>query len=202
MHLVKAPAVGLLLAQRPGLALRMRLEPGVFRQLGLVVTEAILPGIAGATGIFPFRLGGEPVAVGVEVALPGIQIVTGRQPFPFRTLVAEPDGVGPLCPFDRVVLASMLRGIDTHDLFIELLRHRIRVEVERADRNGVRSFVGAAGAVAHGESAGRDQDHRIGGRIDHRPNGAIPGATGRRGNDGHQHPRHISGHNRFQLPVA
>src|SRR5207253_684524 len=42
VHLVEAPAVGLLLAHRPGLALRMRLEPGVFRQLGLVVTEAIL----------------------------------------------------------------------------------------------------------------------------------------------------------------
>ena len=51
----------------------------------------------------------------------------------------------------------MLRGIDAHDLFVEFLCHGIRVEVERADRNGVRSFVRAAGAVAHGESAGRDR---------------------------------------------
>ena len=200
VHLEKAPAVGLLLSQMPRFALRICLEPGVSLQLGLVVTETVLPDAAGATGIFPFRLSGKPVAIGVEVALPGIQVVTGGQPFPLRTLVTETDSIGPLCPLDGVTLAFVLRGIDAHDLLIEFLRHRILVEVKRVDRNGVRSFVRRPGAVAHLESAGRDQDHGVGGPVEPGPSGVGAGAAGYAANDGHQRPGHISRHMRFPLP--
>jgi hypothetical protein len=137
----------------------MRLEPGVLRQLAFGVPEAIHGGAAGATGILPFRLGRQPIAVGVEVAFPGVQVVAGCQPFQLRTLVAKAGSVGPLRPLDRILRVFPLGGIDAQDLFVEFLCHRILVEVKRADRDTVQGFIGSAGAVAHGESASHDQDH-------------------------------------------
>src|SRR5207302_789 len=103
VHVEEVPAVGRFLTYRLGLALRMRLEPGVVRQLGFAIAETILAGSAGAAGIFPFGLGGQPIAVGLEVALPGFQIVARCQAIQLGALVAEADGIGPLRPFHGVL---------------------------------------------------------------------------------------------------
>src|SRR5262249_408084 len=112
VHLAQSPTVEQLLTHRPGFASRMRLEPGIARQLGLGVAETIFAGAAGATGIFPFRLGRETVTLGVEVAFPGLEVVCGPQSLQLGTPVAEADGIRPLSLLDRVLLAFVFRAID------------------------------------------------------------------------------------------
>ncbi len=212
VHVVEAPAIGPLPADRLRLALRMRLEPGVLRQLAVGVAEAVFPGAAGAAGVLPLRLGRQPVAVGVEVALPGGQVVAGGQPVELRAAVAEADGVGPLRPLDGVLRRLPLRRVDAHHLLIEFLRHRVLVEVKRGDADAVRRLVVAAGGVAHREAAGRDQDQRaararledgkgfLAGRLGRGRAGAVPGAAGSHERGCHPCECHDPGHQGSSSP--
>ena len=115
---------------------------------------------SGAAGIFPFRFGGKPVAVGGEIARQGLGVVAGLQALLERTQVAVKDGVIPIHLFDRLVGGLGLGRVLLHQGFVGLLRDLVRVHVEGADLDFVRGlFVGVAVVVAHDELAGREEDH-------------------------------------------
>src|SRR5262245_11473102 len=58
VHVIKAPGIGFLLASGMSLALKSLSEPGIFRQVYLVVPEAVPSRTASPTGVFPLGLRG------------------------------------------------------------------------------------------------------------------------------------------------
>ena len=159
VHVVKAPVIGQLLTYRLRPVLRRRLEPGVTRQIPLVVGRAVLLIPAGPARVFPFRLGRQPIAAQGEVALPGVGLVARRQPVHFGALVTKFHSIDPLHILDGILRRLSPGRIFTHDLFVESLRDGVLVDVERGKGHLMRRLVGPAGAVAHGEAAGRNEHH-------------------------------------------
>src|SRR5207248_2858276 len=61
VDVVQAPRIGLLLAHLLIFEIAVLLVPGVFAKLARVVAEEMRTSRSGAAGVFPFRLGGQPV---------------------------------------------------------------------------------------------------------------------------------------------
>ena len=75
VHIEKPPLIGALTTNKMRFAGRVFSEPGISLEFPRIVTKAVLRVRAPSTGILPLSLGGKPVAVCIEVALPTFFVV-------------------------------------------------------------------------------------------------------------------------------
>src|SRR3989442_263480 len=104
-HVEESPRIRLLLTDGPGMSARILVEPRVVAQFCRVVSEKIRRPGSRSARVFPFGLGGQPVSVGVEIALQGFQVVTGLKSFQLGALVAKSHRIRPTQLLDGILVS-------------------------------------------------------------------------------------------------
>src|SRR5262249_18941967 len=94
-HVEEARGSGLLPADGMGLLGGILGEPGVVAELPRFVAEGVVGIHPGPAGIFPFRLGRQPVAVRIEITRAGVLVVARPETLAARPRVAETGRLGP-----------------------------------------------------------------------------------------------------------
>src|SRR5438552_3730254 len=96
VHVEDAPSIWLLFPDSMSLVGRIVSEPCVLPELVRLV-KIVRAISAGATGIFPFRLRGQAIAIGgiVTIQVRCLLVVTRLEPFKKRALVAVLLGIAP-----------------------------------------------------------------------------------------------------------
>ena len=164
VHVEEAPRIGLLLADGMRLLGGVVGEPGEVAELPRFVAERVVGIGPGPAGVFPFRLGRQPVAVRLEIALAGVLVVARLESFEARPGVAEAGRLRPGHLFHRQVrpleMGRVGEGLDLAELFVLGLGHLVLVHQERVDPDLVHGLLLLAAVPApHLEGAGRNEDH-------------------------------------------
>ena len=101
-HIVQAPRIGMLLADRARVPAGVLVKPGELAQLGRRISRKVESSRAGPAGVLKFGLCRQPLSIRFEVALPSLQIVARLETFGLGALVTVPDRIGPTHLLDRV----------------------------------------------------------------------------------------------------
>ena len=110
-------------------------------------------------GNFPYNISSQIVFKMIENRMLVPEMVGMFQLEMAERVVAKPGGIGPLRLLDGPLRGLPLRRIDPHDLGVKLLRHRVLVDVKRADGDVVRRLILPPRGIAHAERPGRQQHH-------------------------------------------
>jgi hypothetical protein len=159
VHVVEAPRVRLLRADRMGLLVGVVREPGVF-PLAAGVAERVVRRRSRTAGVLPFRLGRQPIAVLREVALRRVLVVAGLEALGLRPHVAEQRGFRPGDHLDGEIRTLEARGVRQLELLVLRLGDFRPVDQEGIDVDLVDRLLDVpAPRASHLEVAFGDQDH-------------------------------------------